>query len=163
MRAARHAASGVPDGRPAVLRRLGVLALAVLAALVTFALPTPALARPAAASGGPSATTGPASAGGPAAGRRNHRGETDRTSRSLTGGRSASPATTAGPSSVDAKPLGHVVGVGVSHTGPVVVAALPASARATAGDRWSVRSTGQDAALEPAPAGARGSRAPPTA
>lgn len=183
MRAAEHAACGEPGGRLATLRRSGALALAALATLVTLVLPAPALARPVGPAVGSSTTTGPGGTGSTQAGRRHHRGEVTRTSRSLTGSRSTAPAVTTGSLATTGSvataatsassgaqvrsaaqvTAAQVTGVGAAPAGHLLVAAVPAAVRTSARDRCAVGSAGRGPVLEPASTGPSGSRAPPRA
>jgi hypothetical protein len=157
MRAHEHAASGDVAGTVARLRRCGALALATFAALLTLVLPAPAFARPASTTGGTIASTGAGATSGSPAGRRTHRVEVSRTSRSLNGRAAAS--TRGGLPSAEVNTLAHVAGV--SHGGPVLTAALPATVRATASDLAVGDLRRDPGSLRAAAPGACGSRAPP--
>lgn len=166
MRAREHAAARVPAGAvgsvasvgtAAALRRSGALALAAFAALLTLVLPAPAVARPASTNGGAVATTGLGATSGSSAGRRTHRADVARSSRSH-----GASTTVSAPTS------GHVAEVnapapvtGVSHTGPVLTAALPATVRATPAVQAAGGSARAPGSSGDTGAGAHGSRAPP--
>lgn len=159
MRAREHAASRHLAGTVATLRRSGALALATFATLLTLVLPAPAFARPASTIGGAIATTGAGATSGTPAGRRTHRGEVARTSRSVSARTAASSRT--GDPSAEVSSLAHIAGV--SHVGPVLTAALPASARTIAGDQVAYDVRHESGSLRAAAPGAYGSRAPPAA